>query len=248
MPKRTDGFTLVELLVVIGIIAILIALLLPALSRARSAALSVACASNMRQLATAALAYQTENKGYVPAWTNKLRAPDPATAPARYKTLTNWYVHWTESLAPYLGNRFVYGDPATNVVGVYQCPAGRSDLDIYPKKNDYPVTYALTQWASTTDFNHFNNYNYYFLKASWVRQASFALFADHRPSGGDNNWNSFGSFQNVGFRHGARSSSGRRHANVAFLDGHVESVSPTRIGSLFLSSENDSRLRGRNGR
>ena len=65
--RRCVAFTLIELLVVISIIALLIAILLPALGAAREAARQSVCASNVRQLATAAVTYSIDN-GRLPTY------------------------------------------------------------------------------------------------------------------------------------------------------------------------------------
>jgi len=75
--RRIRAFTLVELLIVIGIIACLIALLLPALAQAREAEHRIHCASNQRQILMAVIMYANENQGWMPV-------PTPAGGPVTY--------------------------------------------------------------------------------------------------------------------------------------------------------------------
>jgi prepilin-type N-terminal cleavage/methylation domain-containing protein len=78
--RSRSAFTLVELLVVIGIIALLIAILLPALSRARVQARRVEDLSNIRQIAIASVAYAAQNHGDWPVGSRC--GPDPTFVPS----------------------------------------------------------------------------------------------------------------------------------------------------------------------
>ena len=65
---RVGGFTLTELLVVMGLIALLVSLLMPALGQARAAARSTGCLSNVRQMGMAWQMYLAENRGRLPEY------------------------------------------------------------------------------------------------------------------------------------------------------------------------------------
>jgi prepilin-type processing-associated H-X9-DG protein/prepilin-type N-terminal cleavage/methylation domain-containing protein len=245
---RRCAFTLLELLIVLGIISVLLALLLPSLAAAREVAKTTQCLSNLRQLATAAAGYCAANDGsfpfarYVPegapgattyGWDFTV-AIDPATGKAAVEPGLLWAGH--------------AGGARSSAGQVQQCPSFAG--------------------GSTTRADPYTGYNYNTSRIGHgtgerveaparlgdIRNpAGCALFGDGQWSAGANKFMrspyvipGVDEFPNrsagtQGFRH-------RGSTNVVFCDGHAETLAerydktsdpaPPAAGTGFLSPDN----------
>src|SRR5213592_4579935 len=142
--RRKTAFTLVELLVVVGIVGVLIALLLPSINKARRHAAQVTCLSNLRQLGIALIAYANESKGCFPAAASALREQDE-----------DW-VHWqptrdvkNSALWSHLGGNV---DVLKCPLGVPERPAGTAP----PYPFSYSVNTKFTGLVTTASSRSWN--------------------------------------------------------------------------------------------
>lgn len=233
MMRTKRGFTLVELLVVIGIIALLVSILLPTLNRARTAAKRVQCASNLSQVGRALYIYADSYKGSLP--------PDPgASAPDAISCTLR------DSAKQYGMAR-----------DIFYCPSRENPINLFPVTNkeeewekptqpaayyggDLQITYSNLV-AITLDplFDEFGNAisqtdQYSVLKIP-AKKNDLALFLDCMIFLPDRGWSPVPIYVS---NHNKGTDSGGRFSplepvggNVLYVDGHVEwkNISDTKL-------------------
>ena len=237
--RKTKGFTLVELLVVIGIIALLISILLPSLNRAREQANRVKCASNLRQIGQGIQMYANENKGNFPRTYFK---PSVATVRAGTDgaTQAKSFNDVGTSAGPVQDNDvtsslFLLLKTQDLTSEVFICPSSQGERDTYRINN---VSKTAQDCSNFTDIPTNLTYSYIVpfpsttamdagFKLNYTLTSDFAIAADINPGtiGGTPSDN-VTKVQPTSSRKDMADGNTNNHngdgQNVLYADGHVE--------------------------
>ncbi|HUW20349.1 MAG TPA: type II secretion system protein [Sedimentisphaerales bacterium] len=193
-PRQSlrGAFTLIELLVVISVIALLLSLLIPALGKARSAAVRLKCASNLRQINLAIQLYLQANDQKYPC------AEDPF--PGGYFF---WMGIWGSFVEPYLGTTISAERPS-----IMSCPENSTQYG-------FSYAYSMTFYHSAAQIDTMNNQDTWLTAQPSSAQRSLSVarpsakilagewFSNHFPIENDQGWWCWGGTRYYLFADGA---------------------------------------------
>jgi prepilin-type N-terminal cleavage/methylation domain-containing protein/prepilin-type processing-associated H-X9-DG protein len=147
---RKRAFTLVELLVVIGIIAVLVGVLLPVLSKVQGRGRDLKCQTNIRQIMIALTGYAQENRGFYPYGFHYARAMNPWGASPDWREAAgnnNQFVSWGSQVTRWM-HRGKVGNAENEIYNygeVLKCPEAQQ---VWP----HPLSYAMNIMVGITPF------------------------------------------------------------------------------------------------
>jgi prepilin-type processing-associated H-X9-DG protein len=230
-PSHPDAFTIIELLITVGILGFLMALLLPVLSQGKSRGKTMVSGNNLKQLAVAWMIYADDHEGRVPPNFGAQQVNDEI-ANGTYRNWVNNVLDWTDNpqntntallfaggLGPYLGGQ----------ENVYRCPSDyvlsdlQEDLGWRARTRSYSMNAMIGDAGDfTTGGTNVNNPHYrQFFAATDIPMPSdiFVFIEEHPDSIND------GYFLNNPYTGQWMDLPASYHnggANLSFADGHVE--------------------------
>jgi prepilin-type N-terminal cleavage/methylation domain-containing protein/prepilin-type processing-associated H-X9-DG protein len=201
-PARS-GFTLIEMLVVISIVALLVALLLPAIKKSKEEGKRIQCQSNLRQWGMALYYYTQDSTDIMPVTVNKIPA--------------SWIGDWSSAVIPYMPAMTASSGPGSNALGCPAIPPNRL------KQYDGVVTYQYHPngniWSWQTNGTEGTLWVKYSLITKSGRTPSLFDAAGRDVANPYESWyGGTGSldYGSIKFRH-------NETVNMTMLDTHIES-------------------------
>jgi prepilin-type N-terminal cleavage/methylation domain-containing protein len=188
IPLRRRAFTLVELLVVIGIIALLISILLPAMANARAQAQQIKCASNLRQIMMAFTAFASEHQQQLPG--NWFDGSNPDAAKRAWLRNNNEPF----DTAPQNGTIFPY---LSNNYEIYRCPSLAVEASNIGGGSNGRFDYAAFVVFAGAKLNQIPNESKFTHPDGRIEMLFTPIVCEEEPAGGVNGGNQEGGHCNT---------------------------------------------------
>ncbi|HEV2209011.1 MAG TPA: type II secretion system protein [Verrucomicrobiae bacterium] len=215
-PWRSPAFSLIELLVVIGIIVVLAGMLLPALSQSKSKAQALTCGNNLKQLTVAWVLYSDDNADRL---VNNHGVPETLTRRQNWvNNVEDWLASDDNTNLALLTDAKL-GPYTSRATGIFKCPADREPAPNGPRIRSMSMNAMIGDPGELT--NRFNpRYIQFFKRSQITSPATLFVFLDEHADTINDGF--FVNRLDEDAWGNLPASYHNRGANFSFADGHME--------------------------